>query len=193
MRRLLPSLALALMVAQLLLMLGSWLYSAAFPDAEVHSLLSGEGIRWFMGHFADVLATPLLVNIILLSMAWGVLMRCGVFTARASYRQRRALWLSVAFLAAYVGVVLLLSVVPHAVLLSATGSLWPSPFSASLLPVAAFGLLTFSCLYGLIAGTFQTLSDVYESLLQGIGSAAPLLVFYILLTQLYYSFSFVFS
>ena len=45
--------ALALVLAQLLLMLGSWLWSAALPLSGVRSMLSGEGIRWFLGHFAD--------------------------------------------------------------------------------------------------------------------------------------------
>lgn len=197
MRRILPYIALALAVAQLLLMLGSWLYSAAFPSSGIHSLLSGEGLRWFLGRYAAMLASPLMVWIVLLSMAVGTLRSSGLLRLTGSDRQRpgyrevRALWLSLAFLVVYVGAVLLLSVTPHAVLLSAVGTLWPSPFSASLVPVIAFGLMVFASLYGIIAGTFPTLASVYESLLQGIRIAAPLLLFYVLLTQFYYSVLFV--
>ena len=42
----------ALVVAQLLLMLLSWMISTAQPDSALHSLLSGEGIRWMVGHSA---------------------------------------------------------------------------------------------------------------------------------------------
>ena len=82
---------------------------------------------------------------------------------------------------------------PHAVLLSATGTLWPSPFSASLVPVMAFALLSAAVLYGIVAGTFASLADVYHALLDGLRLSAPLLLFYILLAQLFFSLCFVFA
>ncbi len=183
----------ALVYCQLLLMLGSWFYSAAFPDSGVHSMLSGEGIRWFLGRFAHVMATPLLVWIILLSMSYGVLVQSGLMRSKrfSGYRERRALALSIAFLVLYILVIILWTLIPHAVLLSATGEIWPSPFSNSLVPVIAFGIMVFSTLYGMIAGNYESLSDVYESLLCGIRYAAPLLLFYVLLAQCYYSLCFV--
>ena len=187
-----PLVALLLMLAELLLILRSWVLSAAMPMSGVRSMLSGEGIRWFLGHFAHVLATPVLVWLLLLAMAYGSIRHCGIFEDRSSYRSRRALWLSTFYLIIYIGVVLLLAVVPHAVLLSATGDLWPSPFSASLVPVIAFGLLSIGVVYGVVAGTFLSFSDVYESLLHGIRQSAPLLLFYVLVAQLYYSLRFVF-
>ena len=192
-KRLLAHIALMLALAQLLLLLMSWLYSAAFPASQVHSLLSGEGIRWFFGHYADLLASPLLVYIVLLSMAWGSVARCGIIGAGSSYRERRAHIIAALYLLAYISVVLLMTLVPHAVLLSATGALWPSPFSASIVPVTAFGVLSAAVLYGTVAGTFQSLADIYESLLLGIRQSAPLLLFYVLLAQFYYSLRFVFG
>lgn len=197
MKRILPHIALALFAAQLLLMLGSWIYSAAFPVGGVQSLLSGEGLRWLMGQFAQTLATPVLVWLLLLAMSYGVLAGSGVFrflkpgVSQAGYRELRALWLSLGFIVVYIGAVLLLTFSPHAVLLSAVGTLWPSPFSASLVPVIAFGLMVFASFYGLISGTFRGVAQVYESLLQGIRLAAPLLLFYVLLIQFYYSLLFV--
>ncbi len=190
---LLPRLALFLMACQLLLMFASWLYSAAIPASGVHSLLSGEGLRWFMGHFAHVLATPVLVWLVLLAMAYGTLVRSGILlpTRYNGYRERRALWIAMALLAVYVIFILLCTVVPHAVLLSASGQLWPSPFSHSLVPVIAFGIMAVSMVYGTVAGTLQGLADVYDSLLYGIRQAAPLFLFYVLLTQFYYSLCFV--
>lgn len=183
----------ALVLAELLLMLLSWILSAAMPMSGVRSMLSGEGIRWFLGHFAHELATPLLVWLLLLAMAYGSICRCGIFEDRSSYRSRRALWLSALYLIIYIGVVVLMVVMPHAVLLSATGDLWPSPFSASLVPVTAFGLLSAGVIYGVVAGTFLSFSDVYNALLHGIRQSAPLLLFYVLAAQLYCSLRFVFS
>ncbi len=191
-KKIFPRLALALMGCQLLLMFASWLYSAAIPTSGVHSLLSGEGLRWFMGHYAYVLSTPLLIWLLLLGIAYGAFMHSGLLRRRFNgYRERRALWISLAFLACYVAFVLLCTIVPHAVLLSASGNLWPSPFSHSLMPVIAFGITAFSVVYGIIAGCYKTLADVYDSLLYGIREFAPLLLFYVLLTQFYYSICFV--
>ena len=55
-----------------------------------------------------------------------------------------------------------------------------------------FGILSAAVVYGTVAGNYQSLADVYESLLVGIRQAAPLLLFYVLLAQFYYSLRFVF-
>lgn len=184
-------LALSLMAAQVLLILLSWLCSAAFPESGVHSLLSGEGIRWFMGKFSHILATPLLVYILLLAIAYGSLTRSRLRLFGKTYRERRALTISLAWIAVYIIAVLLLTVTPHAVLLSASGSLWPSPFSDSLIPVVAFGAMTFGALYGAIAGHYHHFDDIYQAWLHGISQSAPLLLLYVVLTQFYESLCYV--
>lgn len=190
-KRLLPPVVLALVVAQLLLMLVSWILSAAQPTGGVRSMLSGEGIRWFLGHYADVLATPVLVWLLLLAMAYGSITQSVRLHAK-SYRESRARLITLLFLLAWLVAVLLMTVVPHAVLLSADGSLWPSPFSSALVPLVALGLTTAGIVYGMVSARFTTLSDVCESLSYGIRCAAPWLLLYVLATQLYYSLCFVF-
>ena len=191
MKRLLPHLAIALLVVQLLIMFVSWLLSAAYPTSELRSLLSSEGLRWFFGQFCTFLARPALVGLLLLSMAWGVLRKSGVLSYRSSYRESRARIMTLLLLAVYIGVILLLTVVPHAVLLSATGNLWPSPFSRSIVPILAFSVLSLSAFYGTIAGYYDSIADVYYAVLYGIRQGAPLLLFYILLMQIVESLYFV--
>ncbi|MBP3775409.1 MAG: AbgT family transporter [Prevotella sp.] len=195
MKKLIPYIALFLLLAELALILVSWLLSAALPNSGVRSMLSGEGIRWFLGHYGTILATPILSWLILAAIAVGCLRSCGVFSHSSpyTYRERRAMLIGGGTLLTCVVAVLLLTVVPHAVLVSATGGLFPSPFSYSLIPVISFSLCAFSIVYGLIAGTFQSLRDVYDSLLYGIRWAAPCVLFYILLIQFYESLRFVFG
>ena len=188
----LPHIAFSLLAAQLLLMLVSWLLSAAIPTSGVRSLLSSEGLRWFLGHFSDVLGTPLLLCLLLLLMAYGCLKRCGILHFKSSYRQNRALIITLSLLFVYVGVIVLLVMMPHAVLLSATGLLWPSPFSAAIVPMLAFGTTLLCAVYGYVAGTYCNMSDVYQSLISGIREGAPFLLFYVLLGQLYYSLQYIF-
>ena len=62
----------AMLVAQVMLFLVSWLVTAASPETNMRSLLSNEGIRWFFGSFTDNVAVQPLVWIIVLAMAWGM-------------------------------------------------------------------------------------------------------------------------
>ena len=191
MKRFLPHIAFMLFSAQLLLMLASWLLAAAIPASGVRSLLSSEGLRWFLGHFSDVLGTPALLCLLLLLMAYGTIRGCGIVHFRSSYRQSRALVITLLLLLAYVGVIVLLVLLPHAVLLSATGSLWPSPFSAAIGPLIAFGLTLLSAVYGYVSGSYRQLADIYQSLIDGLRDGAPLILFYVLLGQLFYSLQFI--
>lgn len=185
--------SLVLVVAQVALVLVSWLLSAT-AMAGVRSLLSSEGVRWFFGHFTGWLASPPLAWLLLLAMAVGALSRSGLLDARRSdYRQRMGLLLALVVLLAYVAVLLALTAIPHAVLLGATGRLFPSPFSRALVPVASFGAIVVSVCYGWASGTLSSLSDVVDSLTFGIRRAAPCFLLYILLIQFCESLRFVFA
>lgn len=201
MKRLYNNLVVGLAVTQLLLVLLSWLLSASMTEG-VRSMLSSEGVRWFFGSLVAVLSSSLLVWLLLLSIAVGCLWQSGLlpsltphfFSLRSSltYRQRIALRTSLVVVVLYVAVILTLTAVPHAVLLSATGQLFPSAFSRALVPILAFGLCLISFVYGLMSGRFETLGDAIASLSFGIAKAAPLFILYILLMLLYQSVRFVF-
>lgn len=191
MKKYLPHIAFLLFAAQLLLMLVSWLLAAAIPTSGVRSLLSSEGLRWLLGHFSDMLGTPVLLCLLLLLMAYGSLKGCGILHFKSSYRHSRALIITFMLAVFYVGAIVLLVMMPHAVLLSATGSLWPSPFSAAIVPLLAFGITLLSAVYGYVADSYRTISDVYQSLIDGIREGAPWLLFYVLSGQIYYSLKFI--
>ena len=185
-------LMLLLLIAEVVLILTSWILSAMRVEG-VRSLLSGEGVRWFFGNFTSMVASPLLACLVLMLVSLGCLQKCGLFSRpHTSYRDRMALRLTIVFLVIYVGVVLLLTAVPHAVLLSSTGSLFPSPFSRSIVPLLSFGIILISISFGLVSGRFQTLSDVLDALSFGCRKGAPLFSFYIMVIQLYESLKFVF-
>lgn len=195
--KLLPRIALGLVLAELLLVLVSWLLSA-MPSVMVRSLLTSEGIRWFLGHFAESIASPILAWILLLGLGWGCLRHCGLLTSFSTprvslpVRTRIAQWSVLIFLIIYICIIVLLTAVPHAILLSVTGELFPSPFSASIIPVVAFGLCMVGIIFGVMSGRFSTLSDIYESLIDGLRSTAVLVLFYLLLIQIYFTAFFAF-
>ena len=126
----LSRLILSLGILQLLLVILSWLLSAMRVEG-VRSLLSGEGIRWFIGGFTGMLLQPLLAWLLLFLIAFGTLQKSGflrLFQAhsRWSYRQCIALRVSAFLLVVYVAIVCLLTLLPHAILLSATTSCHPT-------------------------------------------------------------------
>ena len=184
---------LALFVAELLLVILSWLLSATKLEG-VRSLISSEGIRWFVGEFTYMLASPLLVWLLLALVALGCLQQCGVFQkSTIPYRERVAYRVAFAFLIIYIGVVALLTLMPHAILLSATGSLFPSAFSRALVPIVCFGVCVFSVSFGMVSGRLHTLTEILDALSFGIQQGAPLIMLYIMMMQFYASLIFVFG
>lgn len=188
---------LVLLMAELLLFILSWLLSATRMEG-VRSLLSSEGIRWFFGSFTEMVASPLLVWLLLGLIAYGCLKRSGLLSITQSkfsisYRQRVALRVALVFLVIYVVMIALLTLMPHAILLSATGSLFPSAFSRSLIPILAFGICLVSISYGLVSGHLSGLGDILSALSFGIAGGASIIILYLLFIQFYESLRFVFG
>lgn len=182
---------LALALAEVVLVLLSWLLSAT-QVAEVRSLLSSEGIRWFFAHFVDWLSKPLLVWLILLSMAGGSLWRSGLLSQANTGRRGLGIRMAFLVLMLFAAIILLLTALPHALLLSATGSLWHSPFSRAIVALMAFGIIICSMAYGFTVRTFTSFADVCQSFIDGLGKASPLLLLYIFGMQFYESLCYVF-
>ena len=192
--RLFGILALLLAVAQVVAVIGSWLVAAAMPQAAMRSLLSAEGIRWFFGHFTQSLATPLLVWLVLGLIACGTLRASGLLALRRplGFRERFALRVVAAEGAVVVVIMLLLTMLPQAILLSATGGLMHSSFVHSLVPVACFTFTAMSVTYGVTVGRLHGLADIFGAMVSGFNKAGVFFVFYILIAGLYRSVVFVF-
>jgi len=128
-----------------------------------------------------------------LSMAFGCLWQSCLFRpSQTSFRRQFALRLSAVVFVVQTASIALLIATPQAVLLSATGTLWPSPFSRALVPLAAIITINTSICYGLLSRTFTSVADIYESQKWGLSKAAPLMILYLIVVTLYESFRFVF-
>ena len=181
-----------LLCAEALLIILSWILSTTMTEG-IRSLLSSEGIRWFFGSFTSVIASPMLVWLLLALIAIGSLQKSGLTAWQRNYRDRLALRVATVSLLIYLGLIALLTFPPHAILLSATGNLFPSAFSRSLVPIIAFGICVFSITYGVVSGRLKSLSSIIHAMSFGIERGAVLFVLYILLIQFYESLRFVFG
>ena len=143
-QKVLAYVALALGLAQIGIMLTAWLLTAAWPEDFTRSFLSAEGVRWFFGKFQTNLASPVLVWLLVCSIAWGAYRQSHIWEYdRREYRQRFAMGVTMFELTLAVLVMLALTMLPHAILLNVMGGLLPSSFSQSIIPYCAFSFINF--------------------------------------------------
>jgi len=198
MKKILAYITLAFIIMQIMMVFGSWLLSAAMPDVNIRSLLSPEGIRWYFGRVVDNMSTTYLVDILLLSSGIGSVMSSGLwhnlrFRSR-EYRNRMAMRIIFGEIVACVCIMLLLTAVPHAMLLSVTGELFPSSFSRSIVPVVSFTLFTMSETYALVSSNRHLdVEKFFDDLTFGVRWAAPIILVYLIGIQLVRSVCFVFG
>ena len=190
-------LCMVLLVAEGVLVIVSWLLSALRLEG-VRSMLSSEGIRWFVGGFSDIVASPLLAWLLLMLIACGSIQQSGLIPllgskGKISFRDRLALRVASVFVLLYAIVICMLSIMPHAILLSVKGSLFPSAFSRSILPIICFGVTLFSIVFAMMSGHKKTGEDIIDILSYGIRQGASLVIIYIFAIQFYASLRFVFG
>ena len=186
----------SLLLFQIMVVILSWMIKTIYPDFNGRSLLSGEGVRWFLGNFTNNVASNILVWIILIGLSWGAIRASNILQVfkrshTLSYRERLGFRVVLIEIMIWVIVIVLLSFIPHAAMLSITGQLFPSSFSKSIVPLIAFIALFSSITYGLIIRRLRKGNLIIEALSNGIKQIAPYIIIYIILVQLIYSIKFV--
>ena len=145
-----------------------------------------------MGHFVDHLTSVWLVWLVLISITIGVVKQSRVLHFdHTQYRQRTALRLMLIELCISAGIMLALTLLPHAILLNAVGTLFPGPFTHSLIPYICFSVMVMGMSYGIMSESIKGISQVYDAMNQGIRLLSPCFLFYILVMQLYTSILYV--
>ncbi|WP_455091569.1 AbgT family transporter [Prevotella jejuni] len=212
MRNKLGYIVLVLLVAQLALILLSWLVTAAFPELPMRSVLSSEGIRWFFGSFVSNQLSPLLIYFIMAVMAVGACVRSRLYDAlretlsntrsslttssnhqhKVHYREKVGLRIALVEFIVYVIIMILLTAVPHAILLSVTGQLFPSSFSSSFIPSLSLIIIIMSLTYGVASGTIDSVAKMHKVLVGGLEVGSRLVPTYVVGIQLYMSIKYVF-
>ena len=212
MRNKLGYIVLVLLVSQLALILLSWLVTAAFPELPMRSVLSSEGIRWFFGSFVSNQLSPLLIYFIMAVMAVGACVRSRLYDAlretlsntrsslttssnhqhKVHYREKVGLRIALVEFIVYVIIMVLLTAIPHAILLSVTGQLFPSSFSSSFIPSLSLIIIIMSLTYGVASGTIDSIAKMHKVLVGGLEVGSRLVPTYVVGIQLYMSIRYVF-
>lgn len=185
-----------LIVLQTILIFGSWIVSAAIPDSQVRPLIGAGGLRWFFSSFTEDMASPILVYIILITLTVNVFINsgmCELFSLKRKMNMQKKFALNVVLveLCTFIVLIVLLTAIPHAVLLSVTGELYPSSFSKGLIPMLCFIVTILSTSYGLVSGSLRGVYDIWNSITTGINFLPAVCFVYILLFQFVSSLSYV--
>lgn len=199
-----------LVILQLVLLVLSWLFAAAWPDTSLRSPLTAPGLRWFFGSFVSFTASPVLVWLIVWSFAVSALHSSGLLheivtrchmsihslsteeASQVSVRSRFAAIITLGVFCLQIGVLLLLTLPRHAVLLSVTGTLFPGSFSAGIIPALAFILTVCSLVYGVLSFRFRTVYQLCNALCHPLRSFPSLLLLYVLTRQLLSTVAYIF-
>lgn len=165
----------------------SWIASTIWQESGIMSLLSPDGIRWFVGNHARLLSTPYLVWLLLAGISAGIVKDSGILHPKKGWTLQVTLFVLVVMLSA-IG---LLSFSPHAILLSATGNLLDSSFSAGIVPALCFVACCCALTYGTLESKYATLNHIYTAALCGINMVAPYILLYLFTAQLYFTIQYI--
>ncbi|EFM02873.1 MAG: ABC transporter substrate-binding protein [Hoylesella marshii] len=187
--------ALALCVLYAFVILISWVVASSMPQLPLRSILSSEGVRWLFGHFTSNISGSMLAWLLLIAVAYGVIKDSGMVASvilllarkKLPYRHLLALRFVAGLLMVLIAILVLLTCIPHAILLSVNGHLFPSSFSRSLIPILCFIGTVSAVTFGLVCGRYTSLVQVFRALIYGITAFSPTFFIYILVAQLYYT------
>lgn len=191
-QRLMAYASCVLLLLQVITVLVSWVWGSVILDTNVSSLLTADGVRWFCSSLVDNVRSPLLIYILLIGLTAGQVKRSKILADLASFStlpsfQRKAMTVALWEMAAILVVVAYLTLAPHAVLLSALGTLFPSSFSAFLVPLLCTMAGVASITYGCICGNIRSGSDVFDAAVEGGQMSVPYVIVYMLSAELYSS------
>ena len=182
----------ASIAASALLIMASWIIAAVDADTPIRSLLSGEGIRWLLGSFVKNISSPILVWLLLGGMAKGMWVDSGLSrelrwgsNTHSDYN-RMAFNIVVILTILMLTVLMLMPFLPHAILLSAVGTVWGSSLAAFFVPYVALIVAIDSIVYASMTGKFRSVDVVFKSACSGIASIAHYIIMYMCVIEFIY-------
>lgn len=189
-------------IAEVFIIFLSWMLCTVYPEIQIRSLLSDEGIRWLFGHITDNISGAIIIYIIMVGMACGAIKSSGFIERikrlarhkeEMDYRDKMAFITICTELTLYILSMILLAFTPHATLLSATGNLYPSSFSVSIIPSLCSIICLMMWTFAFFTKSINSIYSCISSLVDGIKAFALLIVAYIFICQLIQTLYYIFS
>lgn len=176
--------ALTMLTAYALLLLSSWVVSIYVED--VNALLSPRGIRWMCSSVVSNFASAPLAVSLMAMMAVGVARKSGIGSIspkRMTLKKKAALRITSVVALVIMALFSLLLFSPHAVLLSAFGTISNSSFSHGCLGLLVLYVIVVCSVYGYTSGHFSSIDDIIDAHASLLSSAGSLFVCLFLASQ----------
>lgn len=177
----------------------AWIVSSIDPMGAFKNPFLGDFVRWMFRNMMSLMASEWLVALLLVSMSVECVRGSGLFLSVRKlftqgkmqahdihYREMMGLRLAAVVSMLFFVVLVVLTMLPEALLLSATGELFPSPFSSAVVPALCLWLISVSVLFGIVKGSYNSLTDVFSCFFDGIRRSAPLIVLLMLSLHCFY-------
>ena len=167
-------------IGYLLLFISVWLFSWVLDivttfmgvDLGVASLVSSEGMRWFMRNALPTLNNVAWGEIMLLISALGLLQGSGltrlfvhlIRVQRLTKMERRSMIFALLAILMYLAVLYITTLSQWNVLSGVTGTLENSSFVSGLPLLLFFGVLILALVYGFMYGNYRSVIDIVSSI-----------------------------
>ena len=163
----------------------SWI--ASIYNSAINGLLAPKGIRWMCSSVADNFSAVPLAHILIGLMTMSILRKSGIlllFRRHPSLKQRRAAVVTLTAAVVLLVLFLLLLLLPHAVLLSAFGTISHSSVAHGWYGLLAIYVIAISNVYAYTSGSLYTLSDFLRAHTSLVVSISPYFILLFLARQL---------
>lgn len=195
-KRFLPDWSILFFLMTLVLALFSWMGSI-YGMGEVQSLLSAEGVRWWLGHVVEnYVRCPALGIMLILFMGLGIVVRSGLYGVLfrlfrreklLSRKERRALRLALGACGIYFMLILLALLLPWNFLQGVTGAWLHSPLVEGMVYILSLGVGISGMVYGYVSDTFRRMEDVVSAMSWLISRSASYFVVLFFIVQFFSS------
>lgn len=150
-------------------------------------MISGDGLRWFVANFMDNIRFSPWDYILMLSLTVSVVKESEIFSFRnkiISLKQKRAYYIVGILLAIIASLVIVCTILPGNVLLSAFGTFNNSPLQHGLFPIISIFIIVISLVFGFSTGRFASLEEMVRALVALLVNIASYFVSFLVASQL---------
>ncbi len=182
-----------LCLAQVAIVLLSWVAAAMFPDSAITSLLSAEGLRWLMSSYEHNVNRSELFYCLIISFVVGTVWESGILAMIAprkprSYNQRLGVTIVAVVVLTAVLLCLIFAIYPRSFLLGVDGTIWKGPFFPAILLIMTVSITVATCLFVVVTHSDDTFIKLFSCLTGGLRAIVPIVIIFFLLAEVVCSF-----
>ena len=189
-------LCLGVVLLEIAVVVIAWISGSVDPLGRFNNPFLGESVRWMFRNMMSAVASDWLVAVLLVAVTYGGLKGSGLSDAlrarrggkaksRLRYRERMGLRTAAVMSIFFFCIIAVLLFLPESLLLSVTGSVSGSPLYFAFFPLLCLWVTFVSVVYGIVRGTFSSVTKVFNCFFDGISRFSPYILLMMLVLHCY--------